>query len=168
MSILAAWALVIAAAVLLLVASDVDRHDPPDWSLYLALFLLLAWLPAWYVYTALCWAFWGATAGMRCLAICVVDRDGSLPGVARSALRATALVLFTAPAVLGPILAAAAVSLRTAGPWYVALPILLTVCASAAACASPLFARDGRAWHDRLSGTYVIGAPRLNLSERAR
>lgn len=162
-----ALALLLLSGTLLLLASDLDRHDPPDWSLYVSVLVLSSWPPAWYLYTALSWALGGATLGMRCMGLNVVDRAGQLPGVARSALRAAVLALLSAPLLFSPLLVAAAVALRLSGPPYVSVPVTLLVLGSAAACASGVWSSDGRAVHDRLSGTWVVRASLAEDSPRA-
>jgi len=143
---------------LLLATSNLDRRDPPDWSLYLSLGTLFAWIPIWYVATCLCWFFRGATIGMLSMGICVVSLDGTLPGIRRCAVRTLALAGLTGPAVGAPLLLAASLSLGTVGPPYIAASLIGLVCLSIAACISVIFRPDRRAWHDLISGTQLIRA----------
>jgi len=152
--------LVGAVIALLLITSNLDRRDPPDWSLYLSLGTLLAWVPIWYAATCLCWFLRGATIGMLSTGLCVVSLDGNLPGIRRSALRALALAALTGPAATAPLLASAALSLGTVGPIFIAGPLICLVLLSMAACGSVGLRPDRRGWHDLISGTQLIRTPK--------
>jgi uncharacterized RDD family membrane protein YckC len=153
--ILAGVGLLTLAAAVLLAASDLDRRDPPDWSIDAALVLMSLWLPCWFLYVSLAWASRSKTVGMSLAGIRVVTCDGVAPGVWRALWRALLLALFSGPILLAPLGLALAFSLGTAGPLPVASAIVLAIMASAAALLSSVIDGDGRAWHDRLSGTCV-------------
>jgi len=154
-SLIAGWLLVIAAAAVLLVATDLDRHDPSDSALYAALALLSLWPPLWFIYTSLAWARWGATLGMLVLGLAVVARDGALPSISRAVLRTLLLTVLSLPLLVRPALLAAATAFRATGPIVVAVPVASIILLSVAACGSAFLTSGGRAWHDRLSGTLV-------------
>jgi len=156
--LIAGWLLVLAAAGILLAASDLDRRDPPNGALYAAILVLAAWLPVWLLYTALAWSWRGATAGMAALGIAVVDGSGAAPSPLRAAARALLLAIFSLPLLVSPILIGIAAALASPGPVYVWLPLLVLILLSACACSSAFAAAEGRAWHDRASGTRVVRA----------
>ena len=153
--LLLGWLLVVVAAGILLAASDLDRHDPPNSALYAAMIVLTAWLPVWLLYTAFAWSWRGATAGMAVLGIAVTDTSGALLGPIRAGWRALLLALFSLPLLLSPILVGIAAALGSPGPVYIWLPVLVLILLSAAACFSGFASAEGRAWHDRVSGTRV-------------
>jgi RDD family len=144
--------LVLIAAVLLLASSDLNRRDPPAWSIDAALALMSLWLPCWLLYHALSLSMHRATLGMSLSAIRIAPR----PGVWRAFLRALLLCAFSFPLLAAPLLVALVVSLGTAGPWYVALASVILVLGSLAACASPVFSIQGASWLDRLTGTCIV------------
>jgi uncharacterized RDD family membrane protein YckC len=143
---------------LLLITSNLDRQDPPDWALYLSLLTFIAWLPLWFVATSLLWFLRGASIGMLCMGLCVVGANGALPGLTRSAARAAMLAVLTAPALATPLVAAAALTVKIDGPVYLTAPAVTLLGLSVAACASVVFRRDRRAWHDLICGTQVVRA----------
>lgn len=161
------WLLVLFAGVILLLASDLDRRDPPAAALYAALIVLSAWLPLWLIASALAWSCWGATPGMLALGIAVVKQDGTAPGVFRAAWRALALLLFSLPLLISPLLLAAAASYGGTGPPVAAAPLALLVILSAAACGTAFVSANGRAWHDRVSGTRIVRVTERRTNSQA-
>jgi uncharacterized RDD family membrane protein YckC len=147
-------------AAILLLTSDLDRHDPPDWSLYLSLVILLSWIPIWFLATTLLWFLWGASIGMLCTGICVIRPSGELPGLRQSAGRALLLALMSGPALAAPLLGATALAIKIDRPGYLELLALTLISISLVSCASVTFRRDGRGWHDLISGTAVAVAGR--------
>jgi uncharacterized RDD family membrane protein YckC len=159
-SLIAGWLLVLAAAGILLAATGLDRHDPPNPALAAALIIVTAWLPGWLLYTAFAWSWRGATLGMAVAGIAVVSRAGGLASPWRACWRALLLAILSLPLLLSPLLAGAALALGSAGPLYLWLPVVALVALSAAACLSAFTTADQRAWHDRASGTRVVRAER--------
>ncbi|HTE86585.1 MAG TPA: RDD family protein, partial [Dehalococcoidia bacterium] len=90
--------LVTIAAAVLLRSSDLNRRDPSSLSLYAAIAIVSLWVPAWMLYAALAWTWFGATAGMALAGVRVVSQSGLSPGVWHSAARAFWLMLLTGPA----------------------------------------------------------------------
>ena len=154
-SVLAGTALLSIVAVVLLVTSDLNRRDAPDWSIDAALALMSLWLPCWFLYASLAWGLRCKTIGMSLAGIRVTTWAGLKPGVWRAFCRALLMALFSAPILLAPLAVALAFSLGTTGPIALVLPLALAILVSAAALLSPAFSLDGRAWHDRISGTCV-------------
>jgi uncharacterized RDD family membrane protein YckC len=148
--------LVGAATVLLLIATNLDRRDPPDWALYVTASILLSWMPVWYIYTCLSWTHTGRTIGMRWARIRIVDGRGSPLGLPRAALRASALALLSAPLLLSPLAVFWAARLRLGpGSWLAGVLLALGLL-SAAACLPPFFGFHRGAWHDLLAGSRVV------------
>jgi uncharacterized RDD family membrane protein YckC len=143
------------AALVLLIASDLDRHDPPDWALAAAAVVLLAWIPSWYIYTSLSWALSGHTIGMRWARIRVTDACHAHLRLRRAALRSALLAAFSAPLLASPLLlvAGARYRLLESAP-LVAVAVLLEA-VSAAACLPPFLGFQRGAWHDLISGSQV-------------
>lgn len=155
-SLVAAAMAVALAAGLLLCTSDLDRRDPPDWSLYVAMIVVSLWLPAWFLYTTLAWSAAGRTLGMAMTGVSVVAARGAAAGILRAAGRTILLALLSAPLLLSPALLAIFASLGTVEPLWLSIPLACSVAGSTLACASPFLASDRVAWHDRITGTRVV------------
>lgn len=146
-----------AAGLLLLVASDMGRTDPPDRALYTALLVAGMVVPVWTLVTLAGWSWHGQSVGKLAMNLRVVSRGGTTPGLGRAVVR---LVVYTAEhlaLVLAPLSGAAAWWLRSR---EVPLPLLF---APAAALVLPVVSvallltdQQRRALHDRLAGTWVI------------
>ncbi len=146
-----------AAGLLLLVASDMGRTDPPDRALYAALLVATMVVPVWTLVTVVGWSRYGQSVGKHAMNLRVVSRSGGTPGLGRTLVR---LVVYTAEnlALLLAVLGGTAV-------WWLRShdlppPLLL---APLAALALPVVSvalllrdRERRALHDRLAGTWVI------------
>ena len=85
-SVLAGTALLSIVAVVLLVTSDLNRRDAPDWSIDAALALMSLWLPCWFLYASLAWGLRCKTIGMSLAGIRVTTWAGLKPGGLESLL----------------------------------------------------------------------------------
>lgn len=146
-----------AAGLLLLVASDMGRSDPPDRALYAALLVAALVVPVWALVTLLGWSWHGQSVGKLAMNLRVVKRGGTAPGLGRALVRLAVYAAENLMLLLAPLGWVAAWWLRSRG---LPLPLLL---APPAALILPLVSlallltdREHRALHDRLAGTWVV------------
>lgn len=146
-----------AAGLLLLVASDMGRTDPPDRVLYAALLVAAMVVPVWTVVTLVGWSWQGQSVGKLAMNLRVVNRSGAAPGLGRALVRLLVYVVEHVALLAGPLAGAAS--------WWLGsreLPALVLV-APAATLVVPVVSlilllkdRERRALHDRVAGTWVI------------
>ncbi|MFN8556252.1 MAG: RDD family protein [Dehalococcoidia bacterium] len=150
-------ALLAAAGLVLLLASDMGRQDPPDRALYAALGVAGLTLPLWLALTLVGWTWRGQSIGMTAIGLRVVDWYGDPPSLPRALLRLIIYTLENAPlAAIGPI-AGAALALRAQANLTQALAGLgVALLAPLVSLAIALVDRYGRAPHDLIAGTLVI------------
>lgn len=146
-----------AAGLLLLVASDMGRTDPPDRVLYAALLVAAMVVPVWTVVTLVGWSWQGQSVGKLAMNLRIVNRSGATPGLGRALVRLLVYVVEHVALLAGPLAGAAS--------WWLGsreLPALVLV-APAATLVVPVVSlilllkdRERRALHDRVAGTWVI------------
>lgn len=146
-----------AAGLLLLVASDMGRTDPPDRVLYAALLVAAMVVPVWVLVTLLGWSWHGQSVGKLAMNLRIVDRGGAAPGLGRALVRLAVYTVENLLLLLAPLGGAAAWWLRSRGlppPLLLAPPAALLV--PFVSVALLLVDREHRALHDRLAGTWVV------------
>ncbi|MGI8552773.1 MAG: RDD family protein [Dehalococcoidia bacterium] len=153
---LAGLILLVFATTILLIASDLNRHELPAGPVFVAVIVISTWVPVWFLYRAIAVSCSGATLGLAALELAVVDSTGRPPGPWRSAFRVFLLDLFSLPLLLSPFLVIGAKSFDSFGPPYASIPLLSIVSLSTIACASALIRNGADTWHDRLTGTRVV------------
>lgn len=145
------------AGLVLLIASDMGREDPPDRALYAALLIASLVVPVWAVLTLTGWVWHGRSAGKLAMNLQVVDSSGRPPGIPRAAARLVVYMLenapiaMVAPVVLGmTLLRAHAVVPQALAALAAAL--VLPVISAALALRDPRH----RTLHDLAAGTLVV------------
>lgn len=156
--------LILAAASVLLLASNLDRREISSRAVYGALVILTVWPPLWVTYTAVSWSWCGATLGMSEFHIAVIDHTGSSPSLLRAIWRTLVLAFFSAPLLAGPLLVITLAAVGRVGPLYPYLVAFAFVVLASFGFGVGFLSPDGSTLLDRISGTRVVYRPKRTES----
>ena len=155
------WAV---AGLQLLIASDFGKKtDPPEWSYYAVLAIVMAVIPLWLAFNVALCRWRGQTVGKYVADIRVVREDGRPLGLWRSLARFLLLhpLLFHIFLVPNWLLTTAIVTSLTVSAAVLVVTLTITflsVFAIFLATGSVLLDGRHRALHDRVAGTTVVPA----------
>jgi uncharacterized RDD family membrane protein YckC len=152
----------IIAGLILLLNSDLGKHDAPDSAYYAFMAVLLGGtIIGWTLFNVALIAWRGQTVGKYIIGIRTVSEDGRALGLGRAFLRWVALHPLLFHPLLVPVWAAFALLATFVTLSQVVLVItlallLLWIVSPAVALATVLLDPSRRALHDRLAGTIVV------------
>ena len=149
------------AGLQLLIASDFGKEDPPDYSFYAILAIVMAVIPLWLAFNVVLCRWRGQTVGKYVADIRVVRSDGRPLGLWTSLVRFLLLhpLLFHPFLALLWLLTAAVTTSVTLSAVVLVVTLALVFLSLAApflAAGSVLLDGRRRALHDRVAGTTVV------------
>lgn len=141
----------------LLIASEMGRADPPDWSITAFFVIVSLTVPVWTLITIGGWLVSGRTVGKVAFNLRITDRQGARPAAWRLVLRFAVYVLEQGCLlVLGPALAALTWYSSRSGVARIGYAVIALQLVPLASLVSMIATRRRRALHDLIAGTRVV------------